>query len=95
MLKSKPLALFDVHRDGVDDPEFYRRTEDNENFAQIRFVVGRQNPHMAANLDFAKRLMAFTNEMHWPVAKDIFIARGNYNQDLLSTAMVATDYRIF
>lgn len=88
LLKNGPIALFDVHRDGVDDPEFYRRVISNEEVAQIRFVVGRENPHMAANLDFARRLMAYANRMHWPIAKDIFIGLGNYNQDLLSTAIL-------
>ncbi|RKO66601.1 stage II sporulation protein P [Desulfofundulus salinus] len=88
LLKKNPIAIFDVHRDGVDDPEFYRRIVSNENVAQMRFVVGRENPHMAANLDFAKRLMAYANKMHWPIAKDIFVGQGNYNQDLLPTAIL-------
>jgi stage II sporulation protein P len=88
LLQKNPIAIFDVHRDGVDDPEFYRRIVSNEQVAQMRFVVGRQNPHMQANLDFAKRLMAYANKMHWPIAKDIFVAEGNYNQDLLPTAIL-------
>ncbi len=88
LLQKNPIAIFDVHRDGVDDPEFYRRIVSNEQVAQMRFVVGRENPHMAANLDFAKRLMAYANKMHWPIAKDIFVAQGNYNQDLLPTALL-------
>ncbi|SHJ49410.1 stage II sporulation protein P [Desulfofundulus thermosubterraneus] len=88
LLKKNPVAIFDVHRDGVDDPEFYRRIISNEDVAQMRFVVGRENPHMAANLDFAKRLMAYANRMHWPIAKDIFVGQGNYNQDLMPTALL-------
>lgn len=88
LLKQKPAALFDVHRDGIDDPEFYREYIANESVAQIRLVVGRQNPHMAANLDFARRLMAFANKTNGPVVKEIFISHGNYNQDLLSTALL-------
>ncbi len=88
LLKKNPIALFDVHRDGVDDPEFYREVIVNEKVAQIRLVVGRQNPKMASNLDFAKRLMAFANKIYWPVVKEIFIGNGVYNQDLLSTAVL-------
>ncbi|MHB8918842.1 MAG: stage II sporulation protein P [Desulfocucumaceae bacterium] len=69
-------------------PEFYREYIANESVAQIRLVVGRQNPHMAANLDFARRLMAFANKTNGPVVKEIFISHGNYNQDLLSTALL-------
>jgi len=88
LLKKNPIAIFDIHRDGVDDPEFYRRIVSNEEVTQMRFVVGRENPHMAANLDFARRVMAYANKMHWPIAKDIFIGQGNYNQDLLPTALL-------
>jgi len=88
LLKKNPLALFDVHRDGVDDPEFYREYIANKNVAQIRIVVGRQNPHMAANLDFAKRIMTYTNKIHPKVVKEIYMANGNYNQDLLSTSLL-------
>jgi len=88
LLKENPVAIFDVHRDGVDDPEFYRRIVSDKNVAQMRLVVGRQNPKMEANLDFAKRLLAFGNKQHPELLKEIYIARGNYNQDLLSTALL-------
>ncbi len=88
LLKENPVALFDVHRDGVDDPEFYRRIVSQQDVAQIRLVVGRQNPKMKANLDFAKRLLAYGNKEYPGLLKEIYIARGNYNQDLLSTAIL-------
>lgn len=88
LLKKSPIALFDVHRDGIDDPEFYRESIANRNVAQIRIVIGRQNPNMAANLDFAKRMMAYANNIHPGIVKEIFMATGNYNQDLLSTAVL-------
>ncbi|MFA7467250.1 MAG: stage II sporulation protein P [Desulfotomaculaceae bacterium] len=88
LLKENPAAIFDVHRDGVDDPEFYRRIVSDKNVTQMRLVVGRQNPKMEANLDFAKRLLAFGNKQHPKLLKEIYIARGNYNQDLLPTALL-------
>ncbi|WP_313885482.1 stage II sporulation protein P [Desulfallas sp. Bu1-1] len=88
LLKQKPVALFDVHRDGVDNPAFYRRIVSDRDVTQLRLVVGRQNPKMTANLDFAKRLMAFANKEHPGLVKEIYLARGNYNQDLLSTALL-------
>lgn len=88
LLKSNPIALFDVHRDGIEDPDFYRRNVSNQDVTQMRLVVGRENPRMSANLDFARRLMAYANKMHWPIAKEIFIGKGNYNQDLLPTALL-------
>jgi stage II sporulation protein P len=87
-MKKNPIAVFDVHRDGINDPEFYRRNISNQDVAQMRLVVGRENPRMSANLDFVKRLMAYANKMHWPIAKEIFIGQGNYNQDLLPTSLL-------
>jgi len=85
---TSPVAIFDVHRDGIDDPEFYHKTVAEENFTQIRIVIGRQNPKMQANLEFAKRLMAYANKLHPEIVKEIFMASGNYNQDLMSTALL-------
>jgi stage II sporulation protein P len=88
LMKDNPIAMFDIHRDGIDDPGFYRQFINNEEVAQIRIVVGRQNPHMSANLDFSKRLMTFANKIYRPIVKEIFVANGNYNQDLMSTAIL-------
>lgn len=88
LMKKNPIAIFDVHRDGVDDPEFYRRIISNQDVAQMRLVVGRENPRLSANLDFARRLMAYSNKVHWPITKEIFIGQGNYNQDLTPTALL-------
>lgn len=88
LLKKNPIAIFDVHRDGVEDAGFYRRIISNQDVAQTRLVVGRENPRMSANLDFARRLMAYANKMHWPIIKEIFIGQGNYNQDLMPTALL-------
>ncbi len=85
---TNPVAIFDVHRDGIDDPEFYHRKVADENFTQIRIVIGRQNPKMEANLEFAKKFMAFANKKHPGIVKEIFMANGNYNQDLMSTALL-------
>ncbi len=88
LMQANPLALFDVHRDGVVDPGYYRRIVSQQNVAQTRLVVGRENPRMQANLDFAKRLMSYANSVHNPIVKEIFLAAGNYNQDLMPTALL-------
>ena len=49
---------------------------------QIRLVVGRQNQNMQANLDFAKQIKAYYDEKKPGLIKGIFMAKGNYNQDL-------------
>lgn len=88
LMQANPLALFDVHRDGVVDPGYYRRIVSQQNVAQARLVVGRENPRMQANLDFAKRLLSYANSVHNPIVKEIFLAAGNYNQDLMPTALL-------
>jgi stage II sporulation protein P len=88
LMKQNPVALIDVHRDGIPDPAYYDRDISGVDATQIRLVVGKQNPKMQANMDFAKRLMAYTNQKHPELIKEIFIGKGNYNQDLMSTAIL-------
>lgn len=88
LMKSNPAAIFDVHRDGVPDPGYYRATVDGNKIAKLRLVVGRENPRMDANMDFAKRMMASANNMHNQVVKEIFVGKGDYNQDLTPTALL-------
>jgi stage II sporulation protein P len=80
--------MFDIHRDGIPDPNFYYKEIGGKKVAQMRLVVGRQNPKMDANKEFAKRLMAYSNKKHPNIVKEIFIARGNFNQDLLPTVIL-------
>jgi len=88
LMKDNPVAMLDVHRDGIPDASYYRKNIANEQVAQLRLVVGRQNPNMQANLDFAKRMMAYANKQHPNIVKEIFMAQGNYNQDLMPTALL-------
>lgn len=88
LLNAGPVAMFDVHRDGVPDPKFYRDQISGMNVARIRVVVGRENPRMAANLDFAKQMLTAVNNVYPKVVKEIFVGKGNYNQDLLPTALL-------
>ncbi|OPX81695.1 MAG: Stage II sporulation protein P (SpoIIP) [Pelotomaculum sp. PtaB.Bin013] len=88
LLKTNPSAIFDVHRDGVPDPNYYRSKIDGKNVAKLRLVIGRENPRMSANMDFAKQMMASANELHPKVVKEIFVGKGDYNQDLTPTALL-------
>lgn len=88
LMKTKPAVLFDVHRDGIPDPNYYRTKIDGKNVARLRLVVGRENPRMSANMDFAKQMMASANNLHPKVVKEIFIGKGDYNQDLMPTALL-------
>jgi stage II sporulation protein P len=82
LLKSNPDALFDVHRDGVPDPDFYATDLDGEKGTKIRLVVGKQNPAMASNLEFAKQIKSYYDKHEPGLIKGIYMAKGNYNQDI-------------
>jgi stage II sporulation protein P len=82
LLKSNPDVLFDVHRDGVPDPGFYATTLDGEKGTKIRLVVGKQNPAMASNLEFAKQIKSYYDKHEPGLIKGIYMAKGNYNQDI-------------
>ena len=82
LLKTQPATIIDVHRDGVPDPKFYAQKIDGQDATQVRLVVGRQNQNMQANLDYAKQMKAYYDEKKPGLIKGIFMAKGNYNQDL-------------
>jgi len=88
LLKKNPAALIDVHRDGIPDADYYRKNMNGQKITQMRLVVGRQNPKMQSNKDFAKKVMAAVNKQYPGLIKEIFIAKGNYNQDLGPTTML-------
>ncbi len=88
LMEKGPGVLIDVHRDGIPDPEFYREEISGEQATQIRLVVGRQNQNMESNLEFAKKIKAAGEGVHPGIVNEIFMARGNYNQDLTPRAIL-------
>lgn len=81
------VALLDIHRDAIP-AEQYTMTINNTSVARLRLVVGRRNPHMAANEQFALQLKAATDEVYPNLIKGIFYADGTYNQDLAPRALL-------
>ncbi len=87
VLKQKPLALFDVHRDaGPAEP--YLKDVDNTEVAKCMIVIGRTNPKMEANLDFARRLRDAANAKTSGIIKGIFLGKADFNQDLYDRALL-------
>lgn len=82
LLQDAPAIIIDVHRDGVPDPEYYETELDGKEVTQIRLVVGRQNENSAANLEFAEKMKAYYDSVKPGLIKSIFMAKGNYNQDM-------------
>ena len=87
LLKKGPDALIDVHRDAVPADQ-YETEVDGEDVSKVRLFVGRSNPNAAANKAFAQQLKARADEAYPGLVKDIFIGRGNYNQELYPHAIL-------
>lgn len=83
----RPLALFDVHRD-AGPPEPYLTEQKGEVVARSMIVVGRQNPKVGANLEFARRLKDAVNSKYPGLIKGIFMGNADFNQDLFERSLL-------
>jgi len=87
LLEEQPDAIFDIHRDAAP-PEQYIEKVDNGVVAQIQFVVGKQNPSMAVNRQFALDLKGYADRMYAHLVRGVLFNNGNYNQDLYPTMLL-------
>lgn len=87
LLKTRPLTILDVHRDSAPY-EAYRVHINRKEAARVMLVVGRQNQTMSTTLHYARQLKAATDERYRGLVRGIFIAHGNYNQDLSPRALL-------
>lgn len=82
LLKGQPNAIFDLHRDGIPDPDEYAVTIGDRKMSKVRLLVGKSNQNREANLAFAKQIKAVADRMYPGLIKDIYMGKGTYNQDL-------------
>ncbi len=82
-----PDAIFDIHRDGASR-KYYVTNIDGKERGRVRIVVGKANPNMKLNEEFATYLMTVGNELYPWLFTDIYYARGHYNQELSSKAIL-------
>jgi stage II sporulation protein P len=87
LLRQNPAALFDLHRDAVPR-ELYASKVHGQDVTKVTLVVGRENPKIKANLNFAQQLKAINDEKNPGLIKGIFLAAGDYNQDLFDRAIL-------
>lgn len=87
LVRRRPSALIDVHRDTAP-AEAYRDYINGKVVTKVMLVVGRQNPGMQANLNFAKRLKEAADRRYPGLVRGIFFANGKYNQDLHPHALL-------
>lgn len=87
LLKQNPDALLDIHRDAVP-AEQYETEVDGENISKVRLFVGRNNQNSAENKAFAQQIKAEADKEYPGLIKDIYIGKGNYNQELYPHALL-------
>ena len=87
MLKDNPDALLDIHRDAIP-AEQYETEVDGEDVSMVRLFVGRSNPNGDENRAFAQEIKAVADEEYPGLVKDIYIGKGNYNQELYPRALL-------
>ena len=87
LLKDDPDALLDIHRDAIP-AEQYETEVDGEDVSMVRLFVGRSNPNGEENKAFAQQIKAVADEEYPGLVKDIYIGKGNYNQELYPRALL-------
>lgn len=80
-------ALFDVHRDSVPRKE-YITTVNGTEMSKVRLVVGSANQNYYENKEFAYAIKGYADKVFPGLIKDIYMGKGNYNQQLLSRGML-------
>lgn len=80
-------TLIDVHRDAVPAEEYLTEIE-GKPATMVRLVVGRRNQNFPANEQLAIKIKGVADEMYPGLVKDIFYAKGDYNQDLTPRAIL-------
>lgn len=88
LVKKGVDAIFDVHRDGIPDPDQYNTTIQGEKASMVRLLVGRSNQNAETNKAFAAELKAVADKMYPELVRDIYIGKGTYNQDLSPHAVL-------
>ncbi|MBP2637661.1 MAG: stage sporulation protein [Firmicutes bacterium] len=94
LINEQPTAIFDIHRDSAP-LKVYSTTINGEDVSKLLLVVGRQNQHKQTTLNFARSIKSAVDAKYRSLVRGIFIAHGNYNQDLSPRALlveVGTQY---
>lgn len=88
LLKAAPDAIFDIHRDGIPNPDEYAVTIGGKSASKIRLLVGRGNQNMEVNKEFALLIKAVADKVYPGLIKDIYMGKGAFNQDLYPKALL-------
>lgn len=84
LLKEQPDAAFDIHRDSAP-ASAYITTINGVDTSRVMMVIGRSNPKMNTNLNYAKDIKDTADRLYPGLIRGIFMGKGDYNQDLYPT----------
>lgn len=87
LLNSGAQAIFDIHRDSTKR-DYYLTKVNGKQMSAIRMVVGRSSANFEENKKFAYSIKSYADSAYEGLIKDIYIGKGNYNQQLSSRAML-------
>lgn len=87
ILKQDVDGIFDLHRDSTKRSEYLTKVDGKE-MSSIRMVVGSASANYEENKKFAYSIKACADELYPGLIKDIYIGKGNYNQQLSKRAML-------
>ena len=87
LLDSGATAIFDLHRDSTKRSEYLTKVDGKE-MSSIRMVVGSASTNYEANKKFAYSIKGYADKVYPGLIKDIYIGKGNYNQQLSNRAML-------
>ena len=80
-------AIFDLHRDSTKRSEYMTKV-DGEEMSHVRMVVGASSANFEENKKFAYSIKSYADTIYPGLIKDIYIGKGNYNQQLSTRAML-------
>ena len=81
LLKKNPDAILDLHRDAAP-LSAYATTVMGKPGAKVMIVLGRQNPNLKANEQFAFALKGYADKQFPGFVRGIFYGDATFNQDL-------------
>lgn len=87
LVKKGPDAILDIHRDSAPLSAYQANIKDTP-VARVMIVIGRSNPNMQVNLEYARRVKAAADKIYPGFFRGIFIGKGSYNQDLYPTSLL-------
>lgn len=80
-------AIFDVHRDSTKRSEYLTKV-DGQTMSAVRLVIGAASTNYEENKKFAYSIKSYADKVYPGLIKDIYIGKGNYNQQLSTRAML-------